>query len=915
MRSSEIRRTFLDFFAGHDHRVWPSSSLIPNDPTMLLTIAGMVQFKPYFAGDVTPDHPRAASAQKVARTVDIDNVGVTTRHLTFFEMLGNFSFGDYFKTEAIAMAWSLSTRAPPDGFGFDPERIWVTIYEDDDDAEAIWRTEAGLPAERIVRRGADDNFWSTGGAGPCGPCTELFYDRGPAHGPDGGPAVDESRFMEFWNLVFMEFSQDADGQLLGKLPQPNVDTGMGLERMAVLLQDVANVYETDVLRPMLDRAVELTGVSYGDAAATDVSLRVVAEHARTAAFLIADGVLPANEGRGYVLRRLLRRVVRHTRSLGFDDAVMPGMMATVVATLGEAWPDLATREELITRVAAAEEQGFARTLASGMSMLTEALEAATAADGSGSGSQAGAATSPASGGGPATAESTPVLPAETAFTLHDTYGFPVDLTTEIAAEHGVALDHDAFAELMEAQRARARAAAKGSGDGVPGEVYRAAQDRAGASRFRGYEEEACETELGALVTPGGLVETASEGDELEVVLPATPFYPEGGGQLGDHGLIVSETDRLRVVDTFAPVEGVVAHKARVEAGEAHSGQGAHAEIDHDRRASIRRGHTATHILHATLQDVIGDHAAQAGSAIDAGRFRFDFPHFEALSTDQVTELEERINARVNADPEVAAFETSQSEAKRMGAVALFGETYGERVRVVSVGDFSLELCGGTHVGRGTEVGLFTVLSEGSIASNLRRIEALTGPEAFTHLSRERLVAEQVAELVNAPTDQAVERVSGLLERVKAAEKEAAAARQRALLASAGPLAESAERISIGVADGDAGLVAARLDDADRDGLKTVAADLCNRLGSGVVVLGSPTADGKAALVAAVSADLLDRGVVAGEVLRPGAEVVGGGAGGKGGLAQAGGPHGGSIDAALETGRETARRALLALDSG
>jgi alanyl-tRNA synthetase len=830
MRSEEIRRTFVEFFRERDHRVWPSSSLIPNDPTILLTVAGMVQFKPFFLGDAVAEHPRATTVQKVARTNDIENVGHTTRHLTFFEMLGNFSFGDYFKRDAIRWAWELSTQ----GFGFDPERIWATIYHEDDEAAELWLSETDLPAERIVRRdvgrdaytftrGDEDNFWSTGGAGPCGPCSELYYDRGPDHGAEGGPAVDESRYLEFWNLVFMQFERDQEGNILGPLPKQNVDTGMGLERMALLLQDVPNVFETDVLRPMLDRAVELTGVEYGTDAKTDISLRVIAEHARSSSFLIADGVLPSNEARGYILRRLLRRAVRHARLLGTDKPIMPAMTEVVRATLGSAWPELTQQSELITRIATAEEEAFTRTLRNGMTMLSEAI--AQARD---------------------VGETS--VDAQTAFTLHDTYGFPVDLTLEIAAEEGLEVDRDAFAAHMEAQRERGRKAIRGRAqEGPAPEVLRSAVEHAGPTSFVGYTETQADTEVRALVAPDGLLDDAGEGDEVWVVLHRTPFYAEGGGQLGDHGEIVTETGRLRIVDTTAPLTGLTVHRALVEAGEVRIGQEARATIDLARRSAITRGHTATHLLHATVKDVLGEHAAQAGSAIDAGRFRFDFPHFEAVSRDQLAEIEGRVNTRIAEDPSVEVVETSQEEARKMGATALFGEKYGERVRVVRIGDFSLELCGGTHVRSTSEVSLFTVLSEGSIAANVRRIEAVTGPEAFTFLSKERMIAEEVARLLKVTSEQVPQRVSGLIQRIRDLEKELARTRQSAVMAAAASLLEGAESV-----DG-ARIVAGSVAGADRDGLRALALDLRNRLDSGVVLLGTATDDGKAALVAALQA--------------------------------------------------------------
>ena len=878
MRAADIRRTFVDFFAERGHRVWPSSSLIPNDPTLLLTVAGMVQFKPYFLGEATPDQPRAVSIQKCARTNDIENVGHTTRHLTFFEMLGNFSFGDYFKRDAIRWAYELSTQ----GFGFAPERLWATVYEDDDEAFELWVSETDIPAERIQRRGAKDNYWSTGTAGPCGPCSELFYDRGPEHGPDGGPVVDESRFMEFWNLVFMQFETAGRGDpelkgsddIVAELPNKSVDTGMGFERLAMLLQDVPNVYETDVLRPMLDRAVELTGVTYGADEASDISLRVIAEHARSASFLIADGVLPSNEARGYVLRRLLRRAVRHLRLLGSDKPVMVDMVGAVIDTLGDAWPDLVTQRELITRVAAAEEDSFGRTLRTGMGLLGEAITRAR---------DAGERQ----------------LSGSTAFKLHDTYGFPVELTLEIAAEQGLSLDRDAFAAEMEAQRQRARSAARrGTGGGLEVDAYRRAAPA--PVEFVGYETDAADAPLVALLDAGGAVERAQEGDVVDVVLGRTPFYAEGGGQLGDHGVIETPTGRLVVTDTVAPAEGLTVHRARVDAGEVAVGQDTHAQIDVDRRAAVARGHTATHILHATLRESLGEHATQAGSAIDAGRFRFDFPHFEAVSQSQLEDVEHLVNRRIVEDPEISTAVMTQDEAREAGATANFGEKYGELVRVVGVGDFSLELCGGTHVARTPDIGVFSILNEGSIAANLRRIEALTGPEALAHLSRERMVAQQVSQLLKVSPDEVVDRVADLIARLRAAEKEIVRARQQNLLAGAGQLAAGAEEVN------GTKVLAAAVRGADRDALKTLALELRQRLGDSVVVLGDVTDDGKAQMVAAVSPDLVARGVEARKVLQPGAQEVGGGAGGRGDVAQAGGRDGSRLDQALEASRQTAR---------
>jgi len=892
MRSQQIRTNFLEFFKARDHRVRPSASLIPQDPTLLLTVAGMVPFKPYFLGEATPEHKRVTSVQKVARTNDIENVGRTTRHLTFFEMLGNFSFGDYFKREAIAWAWELSTTpADKGGLGFDPERIWATVYEDDDEAFGFWRDETGIPEQRIQRRDAKDNFWSTGGSGPCGPCTEIFYDRGPEHGAEGGPIVDESRFLEFWNLVLMQFETDGTGNpemkgsdaIVGPLPAPSIDTGSGLERVAMLLQDVPTVFDTDEFKPMVDLAVDLTGVGYtgrfGEGSPeSDTWIRVIAEHARATAFLISDGVLPSNEGRGYVLRRLVRRAVNSARKLGTEASIMTPMMEQVIDTMSPAWPDLKTQAQLITKIAQAEEDTFSKTLSTGLVKLGDAMDATK---------ERGDTT----------------LDAETAFTLHDTYGFPVDLTIEIAEEQGLTLDRDAFAEHMEAQRHRARAATKSGRDAANTDVYKRAAGAVEGVDFTGYDHFEGDSWIAALIADGDLVQRAEEGDEVEVVLKRTPFYAEGGGQLGDHGLITSDLGRIEVLDTVSPTEGLIVHRGRVVAGEVGVDNDVHATIDRARRASIARGHTATHILHATIKEMVGDHAAQAGSAIDQGHFRFDFPHFEAITRGQLTELEELVNLRIAADPTVMVREMSQEEARKRGATALFGEKYGDSVRVVTIDDYSMELCGGTHVGHTSEVGLFTVINEGSIANNVRRIEALTGPDAFTHLSKERLIADQVARMLKVPSAEVPGRVEDLLGRVRDAEKALAKARADAVLGQADALLERAEVI------GDHRIVTGVVQGADHDALRQLALDLRNRIRHGVVILGTAKEDGKAQMLAAVSSDLVEAGHNAADILRPGAKVVGGGAGGKGDVAQAGGKDGTKIVAAVTTSADEARDRL------
>jgi len=886
--SLTIRETFLDFYEQRGARRYDSAPLIPNDPSLLLTIAGMVPFKPYFLGDATPPSKRAVSYQKCVRTNDIENVGRTTRHLSFFEMLGNFSFGDYFKREAIRWSYQVSVE----DYGLDPERIWVTIYEDDDDSERYWLEETDIPLERIQRVGipegatrkdASDNFWSTGGPGPCGPCSELNYDRGPEWGEEGGPTVNGERYLEYYNLVFMQYVQDAEGHVIGQLPAPSVDTGLGLERMAVLLQDVDNVFETDLFAPLLARAEALTGAAYGQGPEeTDVSLRVIAEHARTSAFLIGDGVLPAKEGRGYVLRRLLRRAVRHGHLLGVDvgggQPLLVPMVEAVIEQMGAGYPDLVAQRDLITRIARAEEADFGARIRQGLERVDAAIE------GLGSGQER-------------------AFPGEVAFELHDTFGFPIDLTEEIAEDAGLALDRERFEALMDEQRARARAAAKKGDGGVSIDLYRSAASAVGGTEFVGYHALEAESEVGAIVTPAGLLSGASEGDEVEIVLSRTPFYAEAGGQIGDAGVLETDTGRLAVTDTQEAVDGLIVHRARVIAGEIHTGQGVQASVDRDRRVATARSHSATHVLHATIKEVLGSHAQQAGSLVTPGRLRFDFPHFDRVSRDELELLERVVNRRVVANPHVQTEVLPLDEARAAGAVANFGEKYGEVVRVVTIGDFSKELCGGTHVPTGATIGTITVVREESIGSNTRRIEALTGEDALTYLTHERLVAEEVARLLEVPTDQAVVRVAGLMERLKAAEKELAAARGATLSQDAARIAAAADRV-----DGLA-VVVHRADGVAMDDLRRLATEIRGQLATrGIVVVGSATEDGKAQLIAAVTSDLADAGVQARAILQPAAQVVGGGAGGKGDLAQAGGKQGGKLDEALQVAAHEARAA-------
>jgi alanyl-tRNA synthetase len=877
MKSTEIRRRFLDYFVERGHRLVPSSSLIPNDPTLLLANAGMNQFKPYFLGEVAPDFQRATSVQKCFRTSDIENVGHTTRHLTFFEMLGNFSFGDYFKAEAIRFAYELVTEQ----LGFEPERLWPTVYLDDDDAIAIWR-EVGIPAERIQRRGKDDNFWSMGVAGPCGPCSEIFYDRGPEYGREGGPIVDEERYLEFWNLVFMQNLRDEDYNIVGELPKKNIDTGAGLERIAILLQGVDNVFETDLLGPILEEAQAATGQVYGREERTDLSLRVLAEHTRAASFLIADGVLPSNESRGYVLRRLLRRAVDHSRRLGVEDHLMARIAGRAVDNLGGPWPELVAQRSLIEQVMASEEESFSRTLRQGSNLLRGAIESTRGEGGSS-------------------------LPGDTAFQLHDTYGFPFELTVEVAQEAGLEVDRDRFAALMEEQRRRAKEARK---EMVAAqrkvEAYREISQRFGRTAFSGYEGTRAEGRvLGLLTGDGEELVTAGEGRELDLILDRTPFYAESGGQVGDRGVIrTAEGAVLEVTDTQFGLEGLHVHTAKVLEGELRQDQVVVAEVDMERRAAVMRSHTATHVLHWALRRSLGEHAKQQGSLVDAGRLRFDFAHFSSVPQEDLGEVEATVNGHLLSDPEVRVWHTSLAEAEASGAIGLFGEKYGEVVRVVDVGDFSRELCGGTHVGHGSQVGPVVILGESSVGANLRRVEALTGLDALRYFDRERQLLGELSSLLRARPDDAPEQLRRRLDALASAQRELDRLRQSELAGRASELATGATPV------GGGWMVVERVASSSADELRQLANSVRDRRGSGpgVVVLGSDHG-GRGNLVGLLTSDLVGRGVTARDVVMPAAKLVGGGAGGKGDLATGGGSQAGKLGEALVAAEAEARRVL------
>src|SRR5450755_2948729 len=830
MESAEIRRRWLVFFEQRGHTVVPSASLVADDPELLFVVAGMQPFKPYFRGDLAAPWPRATSVQKVVRTPDIDEVGKTTRHATFFQMCGNFSFGDYFKELAIPLAWELLTSSLDDGgYGFDPNLLWVTVFNDDDEAAAIWRDVVGVPAERIQRRGMADNFWSMGVPGPCGPCSEIYYDRGPEFGVGGGPIANEERYLEVWNLVFMQFERGAGGTkesfpILGELPAKNIDTGMGLERMAAILQGVDNLYEIDSTRPILDRAAELSGQRYGANAEHDVRLRVVADHSRAATMLIGDGVTPSNEEAGYVLRRILRRIVRNMRLLGAHGPTMHELIATTIQVMSPQYPELARDAARIHAVADGEETSFFSTLQAG----TTRFEAMFSKRGgqiiapNGETRRVWNTTGVAS-------EPTRITDAE-AFLLHDTYGFPIDLTLEMAAEQGLSVDEAGFRRLMQEQRQRAKDDAKRKKTGaVDVSAYRSVLDAVGKPvEFTGYDERRSEAQVRGVLVDGESVSAAAAGQQVEVVLDRTPFYAEGGGQLADAGVIrLANGAVVEVDDVQRPLPGLIVHRARVVSGEVVVGENAHAEIDLDRRQAISRAHTATHMVHKAFREALGESATQAGSENGPGRFRFDFANPAAVPASVLADVEARVNSVLLDDLAVTAEVMSQSDAVASGAMALFGEKYGDRVRVVSVGDWARELCGGTHVDRTGHLGVIKVLGESSIGAGTRRVEALVGADAYRFLAREAMLVSALADQLKAPREELPERIEGLVARLREAEKELEKLRGDQVLAAAAGLAAASVD-----ADGVAVVVRRIADETDAGDLRKLAIEVRDRLVSG-----------------------------------------------------------------------------------
>ncbi|WP_333767208.1 alanine--tRNA ligase [Streptomyces sp. IBSBF 2435] len=879
MESAEIRRRWLRFFEERGHTVVPSASLIADDPTLLLVPAGMVPFKPYFLGEVKPPFARATSVQKCVRTPDIEEVGKTTRHGTFFQMCGNFSFGDYFKEGAISYAWELLTT-PQDqgGYGLEPEKLWITVYEQDDEAERIWRDVIGVPAERIQRLGMGPNYWSMGVPGPCGPCSEINYDRGPEFGAEGGPAVNDERYVEIWNLVFMQYERGAgegkeDFPILGDLPAKNIDTGLGLERLAMILQGVQNMYETDTLQVVIDKATELTGVRYGQSQDTDVALRVVADHMRTSMMLIGDGVTPGNEGRGYVLRRIMRRAIRNMRLLGAHDPVAADLIDVVLKSMGEQYPELLTDRKRIETVALAEEAAFLKTLRSGTNILDTAVTETKAAGGR-------------------------VLSGDQAFLLHDTWGFPIDLTLEMASEQGLSVDEDGFRRLMKEQRDRAKADARAKKTGHADlSAYREVADRSGSTQFTGYTENHNEATVVGLLVDGLPAPAATEGDEVEVVLDRTPFYAEGGGQLADTGRIRVEGGAVvEVRDVQQPVPGVSVHKGVVQVGEITLGATALAQIDLVRRRAIARAHSATHLTHQALRDALGPTAAQAGSENSPGRFRFDFGSPAAVPGTVLTDVEQKINEVLARELDVTAEVLPIAEAKRQGAIAEFGEKYGEHVRVVTIGDFSKELCGGTHVHNTAQLGLVKLLGESSIGSGVRRVEALVGVDAYNFLAREHTVVAQLTELVKGRPEELPDKISGMLAKLKDAEKEIERFRAEKVLQAAAGLAATAQDVK-----GLALVTGSVPEGTGADDLRRLVLDVRQRITGGrpAVVALFTVANGRPLTVVATNEGARERGVKAGELVRTAAKALGGGGGGKDDVAQGGGQNPAAVQDAVE----------------
>lgn len=876
METADIQRRWLTFFGDRGHTVVPSASLVSDDPTLMFTVAGMVPFIPYLTGVVPAPFPRATSVQKCIRTLDIEEVGKTTRHGTFFQMNGNFSFGDYFKEGAISYAWELLTTSEADGgLGFDEKDLWVTVYEDDDEAFGLWRAIAGIPEERIQRFGREDNYWSTGQPGPAGPCSEIYFDRGPQFGPDGGPAVDDTRYLEIWNLVFMEFLIDnvrskIDFDIVGELPSKNIDTGMGMERVAFIKQGVGNMYEIDQVRPVLDMASELSGRRYGADPADDVRMRVVADHIRSSLMLMTDGVSPSNDARGYVLRRLLRRSIRSMRLLGVEEATFPELFAASRDAMAPAYPEILTEYDRVSQLAIAEEDTFLRTLESGTTILDTHVEKLKASGSS-------------------------EVPGDVAFLLHDTYGFPIDLTLEMAEEAGLRVDQESFAALMSKQRQMAKDDARSKKSLLDDlSVYREFRTL-GETVFCGYEELRNESTIVGIIRDGASVDRVSAGDTVEVILRETSLYAESGGQVADRGHLLAPGVTATVLDVQKPVPGLISHRVRVDAGELAVGQSVTVAVDEKNRLEARQAHSATHLIHAALRDTLGPHATQAGSLNRPGYMRLDFSWNRGLANDQRLEIESIANRAVTDDLPVTTRILPVDDAKAQGAMALFGEKYGDVVRMVDIGGpWSRELCAGTHVSSSAQIGAINLVSESSVSAGARRLEALVGVAAVSDFSVEREIVGRLSALLKTPREDLPGRVTDLVDQVKTLEKTIVKLRQQAqgdvvpaLVARAGDISGRPTLVS-------------RVDDGiSADDVRQIAQKVASVLGDRSVVVLASVTDGRATVIAVAGSEAVSSGVDSGALVKIASQALGGGGGGKPGLAQGGGPNATNLDTALE----------------
>lgn len=878
---NELRELYLQFFESKGHLRLPSFSLVPrNDPSILLINAGMTPLKPYFTGAEKPPRSRVTTCQKCIRTPDIENVGKTARHGTFFEMLGNFSFGDYFKKEAIPWAWEFITRV----LEIPEDRLYVSIYQDDDEAFEIWNKDVGLPADRIVRMGKEDNFWEHG-TGPCGPCSEIYFDRGPERGcgkPDCKVGCDCDRYIEFWNLVFTQFNKEEDGSY-SRLEKRNIDTGMGLERLAVIIQDVDNLFEVDTIRNILDYVCQKAGVRYGASSSgkgnsshnsADVSIRVITDHIRSTTMMVCDGILPSNEGRGYVLRRLLRRAARHGRLLGIEGPFLYDVARVVIRESGQAYPELIEKEEYICKVIKIEEERFAATIDQGLAILNDFI-------------------------GQLKAEGSSVMPGSMAFKLHDTYGFPLDLTREIAEEAGLTVDEEGFRAEMEEQKKKAREALKSKETSAWGQDLAAGFDKDLKTEFVGYESFSCQAKILYIILNGEQTENAQQGDEVTIILDRTPFYAESGGQVADTGTITAKNGKLRVNGCSKTGEGLYLHSCVVEEGIIEKGSEVTAAIDVERRMATARNHTATHLLQKALRNVLGDHVTQAGSLVEPERLRFDFHHFSAMTKEELKRVEDEVNAKILEDLEVNVQEMPIDEAKKLGAMALFGEKYGNIVRVVRAGDYSIELCGGTHLKSTAQAGLIKILGESGVAAGVRRIEALTGAYAVRYYHEKEEQLNSIAAALKTTPQESLRKVETMSAELKAAQKEIEQLKDKLVSSSFDEVLGKAADVS-GVK-----VVTARFDQLDMDALRNTCENLRSRAGTSVVVLAS-SLGGKVSFVAMASKDAVARGAHCGNIVREAAKAAGGGGGGRPDMAQAGGKDASKIDEALKCAVEAVR---------